>query len=211
MGLGDTSLKYHKSSHSSEGQAENSQIQESINNTMRPCVSSDEFEKLVKKEYTVNMKEDQNDFYYIAGKSITSARAKSTKENADSEDFSLNTYWENMQVNKYLCTNRENLVKKYIVMSAGIAEEANIEDWSRNYDITNASTNLRKAPRQKNMQLKEYLRVNRTNFAKRNIKMLDRNVEEENMVGRCRNYTLTNELSNLKEARLTSQCSFESF
>ena len=123
-------------------------------------------EKLKKKEYTVYMKEGQNDFYYITGESITSARAKSTEEIADSEDFSLNTYWVNMQVNKYLCTNRENLVKKYIVMSAGIAEEANMEGWSCNYAITNASTNMRKAPRQKNMQLKEYLRVNRTNFAK---------------------------------------------
>ena len=159
MGPGGTSLKYCWSSHRYDGHAEDDQIQESINNTMRPFVSSDEFEKLKKKEYTVYMKEDQNDFYCIAGKSITPAHAKSTEEIADSEDFPLNTYWVNMQLNKYLCTNRENLVKKYIEMPVGIAEEANMEGSSHNNAITNASTNLKEAPRRKNMQLKKYLRV----------------------------------------------------
>ena len=115
-----------------------------------------------------------------------------------------------MQLNKYLCTNRENLVKKYIELPAVIAEEANMEGRSHNYTITNASTNLKEAPRRKNMQLNKYLRVNRKNFTKRNIKMPDRNAEKEIMEGRSRNYAFTNEPTNLKEARLTSQCSFES-
>ena len=166
MGPGDTSLKYHWSSHRYDGHAEDDQIQESIKNTMRPLVSSNELEKLRKKEHTVYMKEDQNDFYCIAGKGITTARAKSTEEIADSEDFHLNTYWMNMQLNKYLCTNRENLVKKYIELPVGIAEEANMEGWSHNYAITNATANLKEAPGRKNMQLNKYLRVNRKNFTK---------------------------------------------
>ena len=90
---------------------------------MRPLVSSDEFEKLKKKEHTDYMKEDQNDIYCIAGKNITPARAKSTEGFVDSEDFLVNTYWKSMKLNKYLRVNRNNLAKKYIEMPAGNAEE----------------------------------------------------------------------------------------
>ena len=152
MGPGDTSLKYHMSSHRSDGHAEHSQIQESINNTMRPFARSEEFEKMKEKEYTVYMKEDQHDFYYISEESITSARAKSAEGYAKPEDFSLNTYWVNIQANKYLCTDRENLVKMYIEMSVGFDEEANMDGWSRNYDIK--------------MQLKKYLRVEQEELCK---------------------------------------------
>ena len=202
MGPGVTSLKYHWSSHRHEGHAEDSRIQESINKTMRPLVSSD--------ENTDNMKEDQNDIYCIAGKYITPARAKYTEEIMDSEDFSLNTDWKNMQLNKYLRVNRKDLVKKYIEMPAGTAEEVNMEGRSHNYANTNVSMNLKEAPRRKNMQLNKYLRVNRRNLAKKYIKLPAGTAEEENMEGRSHNYAITNESTNLKEARLKSQCSFES-
>ena len=98
VGPGVTSLKYHWSSHRHEGQAEDSQIQESINNTM---------------QHTDDMREDQNNIYCIAGRNLTPERVKFTEGIVDSEDLTpMNTYWKNMQLNKYLCVNKKNLLKK---------------------------------------------------------------------------------------------------
>ena len=69
------------------------------------------------------MREDQNNIYCIAGRNITPERVKSTEGIVDSEDFPMNTDWKNMQLNKYLCVNKKNLVKKYFEMPAGNAVE----------------------------------------------------------------------------------------
>ena len=86
VGPGVTSLKYHQSSHSYEGQAEDSQIQESINNTMR---------------HTDYLREAQNNTYCVTRTNVTLVRMKSNEGIVDSEDFPMNTNWKNMQPNKY--------------------------------------------------------------------------------------------------------------
>ena len=103
---------------------------------MRPIVNSDEFGKLKKKvslgsndklnnpkEHTDYMKEDQNDIYCIAGQNITPVHSKFIEGIVESEELPLNISWKTLQLNKNLRVNKKNLIKKYIEMLAGNAEE----------------------------------------------------------------------------------------
>ena len=146
MGPGDTSLKYHKSSHRFDGHAEHSQIQESINNTMR---------------HTDYMREDQNNTYSVARTNVTPVCMKSNKGIVFSEDFPTNTNCKNMQPNKYLCVNKKNLAKKYFEMPAqnAVEDDDYRKHGEQHVELLNGVPPLNIS--WKNLQQNKYLRVDK--------------------------------------------------
>ena len=102
----------------------------------------------------------------------TRERVKSTEEIVDSEDFTLNTYWENMQLNKYLCVNRKNLAKKYFEWPAGNAEE---DDDNKMYGEQHVELQNEDPPLNiswKTLQQNKYLRVDKKHLVKKYYELL---------------------------------------
>ena len=112
------------------------------------------------------------------------------------EETKRNNLYQYMQLNKYLCVNRKSLVKKYFEMPAGNAEEDDdyIKQGERHVELLNDDPPLNVF--RKTLLPNKNLRVDKKHLVKNYYELLKMMVQTER--------------NNLYQARLTSQCSFES-